>query len=71
MAKLADEIMIPIPCPHCGHESEETLTRVKENPTIECRACGQTFQIASEPSVEETANKLAEIDRFFDGIGKP
>jgi transposase-like protein len=52
MSKLANEIMIPIPCPHCGHEVEESLTKVKTNPEIVCAACGQTFEVANEPSVE-------------------
>jgi transcription elongation factor Elf1 len=70
MTKLTDDLMFPIPCPHCGHEVQESLARIKDNPTIECPACSQTFQIASEPSVENTANKLDEIDRLLDGFGK-
>jgi transcription elongation factor Elf1 len=58
MSKLANEIMIPIPCPHCGHEVEESLTKVKTNPEIVCAACGQTFEVANEPSVEERVCRL-------------
>jgi uncharacterized Zn finger protein len=70
MTKLADEIMVPLPCPHCGHQSQETLVRLKDNPTVDCLSCGQTFEVASDPFVKDTASKY-EIDRSFDDIGQP
>ncbi|WP_425487880.1 YnfU family zinc-binding protein [Microvirga lupini] len=66
MPKLSDEITFPIGCPKCGHETEQTVTRLKDEPELTCPACGERFKVESRGSAGDVADELDKIDRLFD-----
>jgi transposase-like protein len=70
MAHLVDEMTAPIKCPKCGHETEQSIARLKNDPEIICPSCGQKFKIESGGTTGKVADKLDEIDRLIDKIGK-
>jgi hypothetical protein len=70
MARLVDEMTVPIKCPKCGHETEQSLARLKDDPILICPSCGDTFKIESSGTMGKVADELDEIDRLIDKIGK-
>jgi transposase-like protein len=61
---------VPIKCPKCGHESNYSLARLKNDPTLICASCSETFEIESGGSLRQVADQMDDIDRLFDKIVK-
>jgi predicted RNA-binding Zn-ribbon protein involved in translation (DUF1610 family) len=54
-------------CPTCGHEINEPVGRMQDNPNFTCPECGQTFNAAQLVADIQDADK--QIDGFLEEIG--
>jgi len=65
---MFDTTKIPIPCPKCGHKSEETIGRLNQNPTLTCR-CGASIEVKADElrraieKIEQAVGKLSARHR--------
>jgi len=60
---MLDTVKVPIPCPQCGHEIEETIGRLKSNPKLTCR-CGASIDVEADKLlrvVEKIEHELAKL----------
>jgi DNA-directed RNA polymerase subunit RPC12/RpoP len=67
---LSDEIKIPLKCPECGHEFQEALARLKNDPVIACPSCGKGFRVKSGGTAQDAAEKVDELDRALGKLFK-
>jgi putative FmdB family regulatory protein len=67
---LKDEFTVPLKCPECGHEFEETLARLKDDPTIQCPACGKDFKVSTGGTAAEVVDDIDRLDRAWDKLTK-
>ena len=70
MPNFSDSVVVPLTRPHCGHESQESLTGLKGDPVLTCSSCGEQFKIDSGGSANEVADKLDELQRRLIEAGK-
>ena len=70
MTKTSDELTHAFPCPYCGHEITETLTRLKDEPTIICPKCGKGTKIESGGSIRKVVDQIDNLDRAWDKLIK-
>lgn len=68
---LGDAITFPIRCPECNHETEQSVSRLKDAPILVCPACSYHFKVESGGTGRQVADQIQEIDRLIDGFGKP
>ena len=67
---LGDELTFAVPCPKCGHETEQAVSRLKDDPTLVCPSCSEAFKFESGGSMREVADQVDNIDRLFESLGK-
>jgi DNA-directed RNA polymerase subunit RPC12/RpoP len=63
-----DDASLALPCPKCGHEIQETVGRLKNDPDITCPACSTVISIDSTQlrgGLEQAQESLNELDRTF------
>ncbi len=70
MAKLSDELTATFTCPHCGHEITQSLTRLKDDPTLTCAVCGKGFRVESGGAIGKAVDDLGNLDRTWDDLTK-
>jgi uncharacterized Zn finger protein len=66
-----DNEKIKIPCPNCSKGIEVKIGEAKRNPSLKCRACGQTVKIdatqlkkeidAAEKSVRDLQRQIGKL----------
>lgn len=49
-----DKATLPIPCPECGHKTEELISKLQKTKSLTCAGCGKSIVI--------TGNALAELE---------
>lgn len=49
-----DKATLPIPCPKCGHKTDELIAKLQEAKRCTCAGCGTIIEI--------TGNALAELE---------
>lgn len=64
MTGMFDSKVITIPCPECGHETKETIGRLKHNPKIPCGGCGKTLAI----NADKLTAGLKEAEKSIDSL---
>ena len=63
---MFDEIDVDIPCPNCNNNLETTVRKLKTNPIMHCKYCGDDIQINTDTSkfdrealkIEKSINNL-------------
>ena len=68
---LNRDVKLPIPCPQCKQEIQESIGRLETNPTLVCPACGFSFRVEGEHmkrGLAEVERLLAEFRRKIGGI---
>lgn len=61
-----DDASIGLPCPKCGHEIQETIGRLKNDPDITCPACNTVIGIDAAQlrgGLEEAEESLSDLER--------
>lgn len=62
---------IPIECPQCKHQTQQTIGRLRRNPTLTCPSCRSAFRIdgndldqkirSIEQQLTKTLNKTIKL----------
>ena len=68
-----DSQTVELPCPHCGHKSSQPIGKLKTNPKLACRACGQSFIVNANElraAVQKIEKSLADLRRTLGRLGK-
>ena len=63
-SNLIKFVKLPLPCPHCGKESTETVARIIRHEELPCSRCGQTIELRSDEwqaFVAEIANAMTKL----------
>jgi hypothetical protein len=69
MAGLFDDVTLPIPCPDCGREAEQTIGWIKDNRHFTC-PCGTQITLDADALLRELAEADAawlELKRTLEG----
>ena len=66
MISLVDDLTFPIQCPKCGHEIEQSVDGLKDDPKLTCPYCGQSLQLQSGGSGWDIAQQLDDLDVVWD-----
>lgn len=59
-----DHHSLNITCPQCGHETPETIGRLKTNPQLTCGGCGNTITIQADnlkAGIDSVQKQLADL----------
>jgi uncharacterized Zn finger protein len=43
--KLDPSASVPIPCPKCGKQTQQLISRLRTNPKLRCGACRAEFTV--------------------------
>jgi len=70
MGRLTDEMTVPIKCPKCGHETEQSLAWLKDDPTLVCPSCGECFKFDGASEIGDAADELDDLDRAWNKVTK-
>jgi len=70
MSQLTDRFRPTLKCPNCGHQFQESLTRLKNDPVLVCPACGDSFKVESGGSARGMADALDNLDRAWNKLVK-
>lgn len=70
---MFDEIEIDIPCPNCNNKLKSTVKKLRTNPILHCRHCGNDIKINADTSkfdretqkVEKSLKKLKQTLKKF------
>jgi Zn finger protein HypA/HybF involved in hydrogenase expression len=68
-----DSTRITITCPLCSQEFDETLGRLKDDPTIDCPGCHKPIKIEAgglRGGLSSVQEKLDDLGRALGKIGK-
>lgn len=68
-----DSQTVELPCPHCNHKGTQTIGKLKTNPKLTCRACGQGFAVNANElraAVQKIEKSLADLQRAIGRLGK-
>ena len=65
---MFDEIEIDIPCPNCDNKLKTTVKKLRTNPVLHCKHCGDDIKINADTSkfdretqkVEKSLKKLKQ-----------
>ncbi|RLK45965.1 hypothetical protein [Cupriavidus plantarum] len=63
-----DDASIDLPCPKCGHEIQETIGRLKNDPDLICPACKTVIAIDAAQlrgGMDEAQQSLDDLERTF------
>ena len=71
MASIADGIRVPLECPHCRQKFDESLSRLKDDPTLTCPACGGSIHVNTRGTANDVSDRLDELERTLHDFGKP
>lgn len=63
-AILSDQVMIPITCDHCRHDTEVSLQQLKQQQPILCEHCYEVHQF-SDSELALTKMLLAQAGYHF------
>jgi hypothetical protein len=58
--KLPDTAVLPIPCPKCGHKTDQTFGRIKASRKYTCR-CGTVVNV----NADKLAGDLAAAEQMI------
>lgn len=61
MSSLIEQMWIDEPCPGCGKNLEEKLSRLKKHPELTCPACGATLVF----EVDQLCRDLEKAEKDF------
>lgn len=70
---IFDDKIIQLTCPQCGHQFDERIGRLKDDPSIPCAGCGATIQIEAErlrQGLESVDKQLADFKRSLRNLSK-
>lgn len=59
---LNESASLPITCPQCGHQHEQLLSRLRDNPQLICPACATAFLV--------NADQLDAVMKIFEGANR-
>lgn len=59
MASDLNSAQIPIECPQCQHQTQQTIGRLRRNPQITCPRCSSAFRI----DATDLDKKIRSIER--------
>lgn len=68
-----DSQAIEFACPHCSRKNTQTIGKLKSNPQLTCRACGQAFTVNANElrtGVQKIEKSLADLQRALGRLGK-
>jgi transcription elongation factor Elf1 len=68
-----DSQVIELTCPHCGHKLQESIGKLKTNPTLICGKCQGRVKIDANNMRTEIAKveeSLSQMQRKLAGFGK-
>ncbi len=68
-----DQQPLELVCPACGHKFQQTLGRLKEDPTIDCPACHRPIQIDAQglrDGLKPVEDSIADLRKALKGFGK-
>ncbi|WP_020201886.1 hypothetical protein [Cupriavidus sp. WS] len=63
-----DGAMLNLACPKCGHQFEETVGRLKDQPDVTCSACGTVITIDLSQLHEASGDiqkELTDLERML------
>lgn len=70
---LFDDAKLGIPCPKCGHETEQTIRRLKADREITCAGCGAHIEVRPDKLTEgirRVEKQLGDLKRKLSRLGK-
>lgn len=70
MASISEEVTFPLQCPKCGHKFEESVARLKNNPSIKCPSCGHEFEHRDQLSAGDAFDQIDDLSRAWDKLSK-
>lgn len=73
MTGLLDKETIDFPCPNCRHKVSQTIGKLKLNPKLTCRSCGQGFTVDAHKlraRINDVEKSLADLQRRIGRFGK-
>lgn len=62
MASLSDETTLPVPCPKCAHECEQSLVMLDDKSMLLCPSCGMRFPVKREGVTKLMAEHFGDMD---------
>lgn len=65
---MFDDAKIPIPCPSCGKEAEETVAWLKTHDHFNCAGCGATIRVEAEKLLAGLTKVDQSIDKMLSGL---
>ncbi len=70
---MLDSQTIELACPHCSRKAAQTIGKLKGNPKLTCRACGQSFAVNANElrtGIQKIEKSLADLQRTLGRLGK-
>jgi transcription elongation factor Elf1 len=66
MAKYFGDHKLTLKCRKCGHQSQQTITRLETSPDIKCPSCG----VITHYDAKSLRDGMREADRALDDFRK-
>ena len=66
MPAINDDVIFPIPCPRCNHETGQRFGFLRGNPILTCPACGQRFAVEGDGPVTDVVTDAAALDGLLE-----
>lgn len=66
MKSVLDSQVIEFPCPKCSKQLSESIGKLKLNPKLTCRHCGQVIST----DVTDVRRKVAQFEKDLAQLGK-
>ena len=66
---IADKLKIPVLCPECGEDTEETMARLSQHYQLVCQHCGATIKM-TERHIRALRDGLDRIDQVVSRVGR-
>ena len=66
MKSILDNDTVDVPCPHCGKKLTQRVAKLKTNPHLTCRHCGQGFDVDPKQfkaTLEKVDKAVADLQR--------
>ena len=64
-------LKMPVPCPHCMQETEQTVAFLINNENFDCRECGGMVDLSSKEWVsfrQKLSESLTALQPYYDPL---
>lgn len=64
---MSDDQTVSLQCPHCGHETQQTLAWLYDNATYACTGCGENLETHGKAIVDQAQELVAKLGTALTG----